>query len=85
MVQFYSFAPHQALKSLEKCLSPAAPQRVLENYRNTIQMVCQKIQEEFPGRRKDDQGRDLIKKAKALERQVEKRCSLSPGSPKMDA
>jgi len=78
MIQFYSFAPQQALKSLENCISIAAPKEVVENYRDMIFMVCQKIQEEFPGRRKGDQHRDLTKKAKALQRQVEKLCLLPP-------
>ncbi len=78
MIQFYSFAPQQALKSLENCISLATPKGVVENYRDMIFMVCEKIQEEFPGRRKGDQHRDLTKKAKALQRQVEKLCFLPP-------
>jgi tetratricopeptide (TPR) repeat protein len=78
LIQFYSFAPHQALKSLENCISLAAPKELVENYQDMIFMICEKIQEEFPGRRKGDQHRDLTKKAKALQRQVEKLCLLPP-------
>jgi tetratricopeptide (TPR) repeat protein len=77
LVQFYSFAPQEAVASLEKCLSFSAEKEVRENYRDMIRMVCQKIQEKFPGRRKGDQHRELMKKAKALQRQLEK---LSPPS-----
>ena len=72
MEQFYSFAPQQALKSLEKCLSLSVGKEVTEKYRNIIYMVCQKIQDELPGRRKGDQHREMVKKAKALHRQMEK-------------
>ena len=68
--QFYSFAPHQALKSFEKCLSLAGKVVFLESYRAMIHKVCQKIQEEFPGRRKSDQHRDLVKIAKNLQKQL---------------
>ena len=70
MDQFYSFAPLQALRSFEKCLSLASKVEFLESYRALIRKVCQKIQEEFPGRRKTDQHRDLVKKAKLLDRQL---------------
>jgi tetratricopeptide (TPR) repeat protein len=72
MEQFYAFAPLQALKSFEKCLSLAEKVDFLENYRDMIRKVCQKIQEEFPGRRKSDQHRDLVKKAQSLLHQMEK-------------
>jgi hypothetical protein len=68
--QFYSFAPLQALRSFEKCLSLASKVEFLESHRAMIRKVCQKIQEEFPGRRKTDQHRDLVKKAKLLDRQL---------------
>ena len=58
MEQFYSFAPLQALRSFEKCLPLAQKVEFLETYRAMIHKVCQKIQEEFPGRRKTDQHRD---------------------------
>jgi len=77
MEQFYSFAPHQALKSFEKCLSLAGKVDFSESYRLMIRKVCQKIQEEFPGRRKSDQHLDLVKKVQALQRQLDK---LSPPS-----
>jgi len=70
MEQFYSFAPLQALRSFEKCLSLASKVEFPESYREMIRKVCQKIQEEFPGRRKTDQHRDLVKKAKLLHRQL---------------
>ena len=75
--QFYSFAPLQALRSFEKCLSLASKVEFLESHRAMIRKVCQKIQEEFPGRRKTDQHRDLVKKAKLLERQLK---DLSPAT-----
>ena len=68
--QFYSFAPLQALRSFEKCLSLASKVEFPESYREMIRKVCQKIQEEFTGRRKTDQHRDLVKKAKLLHRQL---------------
>jgi len=71
MEQFYSFAPLQALRSFEKCLPLAQKVEFLESYRAMIHRVCQKIQEEFPGRRKTDQHRDLMKKAKMLRRQLD--------------
>jgi tetratricopeptide (TPR) repeat protein len=70
MDQFYSFAPLQALRSFEKCLSLASKVEIVELHRDMIRKVCQKIQEEFPGRRKTDQHRDLVKKAKLLDRQL---------------
>ncbi len=70
MEQFYSFAPLQALNSFEKCLSYAGKVEFLETYRTMIRKVCQKIQEEFPGRRKNDQHRNLIKKAALLQSQM---------------
>lgn len=69
--QFYSFAPHQALKSFEKCLSLTGKVIFLESYRAMIDKVCHKIQEEFPGRRKSDQHRDLVKIAKTLQKQLQ--------------
>jgi tetratricopeptide (TPR) repeat protein len=69
--QFYSFAPLQALRSFEKCLSLAAKVEFLESYRAMIRKVCQKVQEELPGRRKTDQHRDLVKRAKLLQQQLE--------------
>jgi tetratricopeptide (TPR) repeat protein len=77
MEQFYSFALLQALRSFEKCLPLSGKVEFLETYRAMIRKVCQKIQEEFPGRRKTDQHRDLVKKAKLLHRQVEE---LPPAS-----
>jgi len=69
--QFYSFAPLQALRSFEKCLLLASKVEFRESYRAMIRKICQMIQEEFPGRRKTDQHRDLVKKAKHLHRQLE--------------
>jgi tetratricopeptide (TPR) repeat protein len=79
LLQFYSFSSQEALASLEKCLSFPVEKEVLENYRDMIRMVCQKIREKFPGRRKGDQHRELVKKAKALQRQMEKLSSPSGG------
>jgi len=39
--------------------------------RALIRKVCLKIQEEIPGRRKDDQHRDLVRKATALQKKVQ--------------
>jgi tetratricopeptide (TPR) repeat protein len=77
MEQFYSFAPQQSLKCLEKCLSCSAEKETLENYRGTIYKVCEKIQEQFPGRRKSDQHPEWGKKARAIQRQFEKLCPVS--------
>ena len=79
--QFYSFAPARALESIEKCLSPAAKGALPEPQRHLICMICQRVQEDFPGRRKSDQHGDLVRKAKILQRQLEK---PSRGSPLPD-
>jgi tetratricopeptide (TPR) repeat protein len=71
MEQFYSFSLFQALRSFEKCLHLAEKVEFLETHRAMIRKICQKIQEEFPGRRKTDQHRDLMKKAKTLRRQLD--------------
>lgn len=80
MEQFYSFAPLHALRSFEKCLGFSERVEFLESYRAMIRKVCQKILEEFPGRRKIDQHRDLVKKAKNLQRQLE---CLPPASSEL--
>ena len=72
MEQFYSFAPLLALKSFEKCLSLAVKGDVLERYRESIYKVCRRIEQEFPGRRKSDLTRDLAKRTRALQRQLDK-------------
>jgi len=72
MEQFYSFAPLPALKSFEKCLSLAVKGDVLERYRESIYNVCRRIEQEFPGRRKNDLNRDLTKRTRALQRQLDK-------------
>jgi hypothetical protein len=72
MEQFYSFAPLPALKSFEKCLSLGVKREFREKYRERIGNVCRRIEEEFPGRRKGDQNRDLAKRAKAIQRQLDK-------------
>jgi tetratricopeptide (TPR) repeat protein len=71
MDQFYSFDPIRALESFEKCLSLSEKVEFLENYRAMIRKACLKIQEEFPGRRKSNQHRDLVKMAQVLQRQLE--------------
>ena len=78
--QFYSFAPSQALESIEKCLSPAAQRALPELQRHLMRMICQRIQEDFPGRRKSDQHSDLVKKAKVLQGQIEQPSKTSPPS-----
>lgn len=72
MDQFYSFAPQAALKSFEKCLTLAGKISFPENYRTMIKKACLKIREEFPGRRKNDQYRDLVKKAQDLLHKLDK-------------
>jgi len=71
MEHFYAYNLNEALQSLEKCLSGSAKVEILESHRSMIRKVCQKIQEEFPGRRKDDQHRDLVKKANALQKKLQ--------------
>jgi len=69
--QFYAFNLDQALKYLEQCLAVSPQVEFLETYRAMIRKVCQKIQEEIPGRRKDDQHRDLVRKATALQKKLQ--------------
>jgi tetratricopeptide (TPR) repeat protein len=71
MEHFYAFNLGEALQSFEQCLSVSAKVEILESHRSLIRKVCQKIQEEFPGRRKDDQHRDLVKKANALQKKLQ--------------
>ena len=71
MDQFFSYAPLQALKSLEKCLALSEKVKFIEAYRDMIRKVCLAIQEESPRRRKSDQHRDLVKKAQVLQRHLE--------------
>jgi tetratricopeptide (TPR) repeat protein len=82
MEQFYSFAPLPALKSFEKCLSLGVKKEFLERYRERIYNVCRRVEQEFPGRRKSDVNRDLAKKAKALQRQLDKMIPPRPVQPK---
>jgi len=72
MEHFYAFDPFQALTFFEKCLSLASKIDFLDAHRTMIRKVCQKIQEEFPGRRKNDQHRYLVKKAYLVQAQLEK-------------
>ncbi len=72
MEYFYAFDLFQALTFFEKCLSLTERIGLPENHRVMIRKVCQKIQEEFPGRRKNDQHRSLAKKACAVQAQLEK-------------
>ena len=76
--QFYFFAPLPALRSLEKCLSLAVKRDFLEKYRERIQNVCRRVEEEFPGRRKSDLNPGLAKKARAIQQELDKRFALSP-------
>ncbi len=71
MEQFHSFALLEALQSFEKCLSLCRKVEILETHRAMIRKVCQKIQEDFPGRRKNDMHRELTQKARTLKRKVE--------------
>jgi tetratricopeptide (TPR) repeat protein len=72
MEQYYAFAPFLALKSFEKCLSLSGRENFPQNYRDMIDRICQKIQEELPGRRKSDQHENLADRAKALQKQLKK-------------
>ncbi len=80
--QFYSFAPLPALKSFEKCLSLAVKKEFLARYQERIYNVCRRVEQEFPGRRKSDLNRDLAKRAKALQRQLDKMIPPRPVQPK---
>jgi len=71
MEQFYAFNLHEALKFIEQCLVLSPKVEILETHRTLIRKICQKIQEEFPGKRKDDQHRDLVKKAKAIQKKIQ--------------
>ena len=81
MEHFYAFDPFQALTFFEKCLSLEGKVELLETHRGMIRKVCQKIQEEFPGRRKNDQHRYLVKKAYSLQAQLEKLPPPVSGDP----
>lgn len=70
--QFYSFAPLLALQSLEKCLTIAGQVDFPENYKNLIRKICLRIEEEFPGRRKSDQHRNLLKISQELLQKLDK-------------
>lgn len=72
MKHFFSFAFPEALNCLEKCLALSDRIKILEEHRAMIRKVCQKIQEDFPGRRKNDLHRHLIHKARSIYRKVEK-------------
>ncbi len=69
--QFYAFNLDQALNYFEQCLAVSPQVEFLETYRAMIRKVCQKIQEEIPGRKKDDQHRDLVRKALALQKKLQ--------------
>ncbi len=71
MEQFYAFNLQEALKSIEQCLALSAKVEILEAHRTLIRKICQKIQDDFPGRRKDNQHRDLVKKAKNLQKKLQ--------------
>jgi tetratricopeptide (TPR) repeat protein len=77
MEQFYAFNLDQALKSFEECLALTPEVEFPENQRAMVRRVCQKIQEEIPGRKKDDQHRDLMRKAAALQKKLQ---DLSPAA-----
>jgi tetratricopeptide (TPR) repeat protein len=69
--QFYAFNLDEALKYFEQCLAVSPRVEFPETYRAMVRKVCQKIQEEIPGRRKDDQHRDLVRKATALQKKLQ--------------
>ncbi|MBP1713133.1 MAG: hypothetical protein H6Q42_1336 [Deltaproteobacteria bacterium] len=76
--QFYAFNLDEALNFLAQCLSLSPQVEFLEIHRAMIRKVCQKIQEEFPGRRKDDQHRDLVRKATTLQKKLQE---IPPAAP----
>jgi len=71
MGYFFSFAFPEALNCLEKCLALSGKVKIAEKHKDMIRRVCQKIQEDFPGRRKSDLHRGLIQKARSICRKVE--------------
>jgi tetratricopeptide (TPR) repeat protein len=71
MEQFYAFNLDQALKSFEECLALTPAVEFPEIHRAMVRKACQKIQEEIPGKKKDDQHRDLMRKAAALQKKLQ--------------
>ncbi len=71
MEEFYAFNLDEALKFIEQCLALSPQVEILEMHRTLIRKICHKIQEEFPGKRKDDQHRDLVKKAKVIQKKLQ--------------
>jgi tetratricopeptide (TPR) repeat protein len=69
--QFYAFNLEEALNFFEQGLALSPKVEILESQFALIHKVCQKIQEEIPGRRKDDQHRDLVRKATALQKKLQ--------------
>jgi tetratricopeptide (TPR) repeat protein len=68
MEHFYSLASLSALESFEKCLSFSISEELLERYRPTILTACQRFGQESSGRRKSDQGPELVAHAQSLRR-----------------
>ncbi|MBP1714215.1 MAG: hypothetical protein H6Q42_2418 [Deltaproteobacteria bacterium] len=69
--QFYAFNLDEALNFFEQGLALSPKVEILETHRAMIRKICLQIQEEIPGRRKDDQHRDLVQKATALQKKLQ--------------
>jgi len=69
--EFFSFSIPDALNSIEKCLSIGQKVGVPEKYRRMMRRVCQKINEDLPGPRREDLHREILLKARALQNQIE--------------
>jgi len=81
MEYFSSLAAPAALKSFENCLSLGVQKEFLERYRERIETVCRRIEQESPGRRRGDRGRDLAEWARALRRKLEEIAPATPAPP----
>ncbi len=68
--QFYAFNLDEALNFFEKALALSPKLEIPDTYREMIGKTCQKIQEEIPGKKKDDQHRRLMQKAMSLQKRL---------------
>jgi tetratricopeptide (TPR) repeat protein len=69
--QFYAFNLEEALKFFEQALVLSPKVELLESHRAMIRKICQKIQEEIPGWKRDDQHRDLVRRAQTMQKRLE--------------
>jgi tetratricopeptide (TPR) repeat protein len=69
--QFHAFNLDKALHFFEEYLGLSPRVEILESHLAMIRKVCQKIQEEIPGKRKDGPHRELAKKANALQKKLQ--------------